>query len=76
MPRWLGGDKFFTVLLNLNDRVKAENAEIRQKTVLKRQKRQKSSFADKNSQASPLTNFHHLGSIFFFFFIKKVIRWF
>jgi hypothetical protein len=58
-----------------NDRnkfgVKAENAEIGQKTVLKRQKRQKSFFADKNSQTSPLTNFHHLGSIFFFFFLKK-----
>jgi hypothetical protein len=29
------------------------------------QKQQKSTFADKNSQTSPLTIFHHLGPIFF-----------
>jgi hypothetical protein len=47
------------------------NSVLRPKTQKFPKKRQKSSFADKNSQTSPWTNFHHLGSNFFFFFLKK-----
>jgi hypothetical protein len=53
--------------------VKAENSEIRQKTVIKKAKTAHSTFADKNSQTSPCiwTIFHHLGSFLSFFFLKK-----
>jgi hypothetical protein len=46
-----------------------------QKTVLKRQKRQKSTFADKIFQTSPWTNFHHFGSKkkFLIFFMSSCL---